>query len=359
MAPQDETRLNVSGRSWSSQLLPVLALLAAALCKIGTGHAEQENEGLPTGPILRIETGLHGGLINRIDTDAANRFAVTSSDDKTVRVWSLPEGWLLRILRLPLDSGNAGKAYAVAISPDGGTIAAGGWTGSQGHFNIFLFDRASGEQTKRLADLPNTVLHLAYSPDGQRLAAASWGSNGIRVFDVGHGYRPLPSDTDYKDGSYSAMFDRAGRLVTTSDDGFVRRYAAPIARFKSKIHDPESVVFSPDGSRVAVGFDDIPKVVVLSGSDLTQIFEANIAGVGMAISSVGWSRDGRFLFAGVPGATLEQRRQRGLCRHPCGIQYDHGDPGAAIGLRAVCACPRLRADRSGCQRDPIARCWRS
>jgi WD40 repeat protein len=171
MAPQGETRLNVSGRSWSSQLLPVLALLAAALCQIGTGHAEQENEGLPTGPILRIETGLHGGLINRIDTDAANRFAVTSSDDKTVRVWSLPEGWLLRILRLPLDSGNAGKAYAVAISPDGGTIAAGGWTGSQGHFNIFLFDRASGEQTKRLADLPNTV--QAGPPDqSERFEAA-------------------------------------------------------------------------------------------------------------------------------------------------------------------------------------------
>ena len=55
-------------------------------------------------------------------------FAVTASDDKTVRVWSLADGALLRTIRLPAGPGNVGKAYAVAISPDGATIAAGGWT---------------------------------------------------------------------------------------------------------------------------------------------------------------------------------------------------------------------------------------
>jgi WD40 repeat protein len=271
MAPQDETRLNVSGRSWSSQLLPVLALLAAALCLTGTGRAQQASEGLPTEPILRIETGQHGAIINRIDTDEANRFAVTASWDKTVRVWSLPEGRLLRVLRLPLDFGNIGKAFAVALSPDGGTIAAGGWTGSGGRYNIFLFDRASGELTKRVAGLPNVILHLAYSRDGHRLAA-SLGGNGIRVFDAGKDYQPLPSDTQYKDRSNRATFDRAGRLVTASYDGFVRLYAAeqyatPIARFSLEGHKPFAAAFSSDGTRVAVGFNDTPKVVVPSGSD--------------------------------------------------------------------------------------------
>src|ERR1700719_350324 len=47
-----------------------------------------------------------------------------------------------------------------------------------------------------------------------------------RVFDVGRGYHPLPSETQYGASSYWVDFDRSGRLVTTSYDGVVRIYAA-------------------------------------------------------------------------------------------------------------------------------------
>lgn len=301
MAHRNGTRETIRGRAGFGRLLGLLALLAAALCQIGTGRAQPASGDLPTEPVLRIETGQHGARIWRIDTDAENRFAVTASDDKTVRVWSLPDGRLLRVLRLPLGFGHMGKAFAVAISPDGGTVAAGGWT-ILGRGNIFLFDRASGALTKRLTDLPNVVTHLAYSPDGQRLAASLRSNDGIRVFDAGHGYQLMPSDTDYKDVSLWAEFDRAGRLVTTSFDGFVRlyaadQYAAPIARFRLHGH-PVSGAFSPDGASVAVGRDDTPNVVVLSGLDLTRLFEANTTGIGIGLGAVGWSQNGRFLFAG-------------------------------------------------------------
>jgi hypothetical protein len=70
------------------------------------------------------------------------------------------------------------------------------------HREILLFDRASGELKRRFGDLPNVVLHLAYSPDGRRLAASLGGSNGVRVFDAQNGYQLLPSDTQYKGQSY-------------------------------------------------------------------------------------------------------------------------------------------------------------
>jgi WD40 repeat protein len=125
------------------------------------------------------------------------------------------------------------------------------------------------------------------------------------VFDAGNGYRLLLSDTQYKNESDWARFDLAGRLVTTSDDGFVRLYAAdnyavPIARFDSKGRLPLSAAFSPDGSRIAVGYYGLKDVDVLSGSDLKSLFKANTDGVpdDMTMSRVGWSHDGRFLFAG-------------------------------------------------------------
>jgi WD40 repeat protein len=265
------------------------------------GHAQQVSEDPPTEPILRVETGpQHGAIINRIDTDAENRFAVTVSWDKTVRVWSLPDGWLKQAVRLPADLAKIGKAHAVAITPDGMKVAVGCCSGSRSHNNIFLFNRVSGELATRLSG----VLHLAYSHDGKRLTASLEGANGIRVFDVGKGYRLLPSDTKYAKSSYWATFDRAGRLVTTLDDGFVRLYAvdhfaAPLHRFNLKDHEPYAAAFSPDGTRVAVGYYKPTTVVVLSGLNLTKLFEADTAGSGYDnLKAVAWSQDGRFLFAG-------------------------------------------------------------
>jgi len=108
----------------------------------------------PAGPYLRIETGLHTGDIKRIDVDRAERYLITGSLDKTVRVWDLTDGTLLRTLRVPMGSGNLGMIYAVALSPDGRTIAAGGWTGPiAGTDVIYLLDRATGVIKHRITGL--------------------------------------------------------------------------------------------------------------------------------------------------------------------------------------------------------------
>src|SRR5436305_1632937 len=120
----------------------------------------------PAEPILRIETDMHTAVINRIGIDRENRYLVTASDDKTARVWELSSGRLLRVLRLPIGDGNEGKLYAVALSPDGHTVAVGGWTSPDGfNTNIYIFDRESGRMLQRIAGLPIVINHLTYSPD--------------------------------------------------------------------------------------------------------------------------------------------------------------------------------------------------
>src|SRR5262249_22390057 len=79
-------------------------------------------------PVLVVEPGMHTAPIKAVAVDAAGRLAVTGSDDKTVRVWSLTDGKLLQTIRMPAGPGNIGKIYAVAMSPDGDLIAAAGWT---------------------------------------------------------------------------------------------------------------------------------------------------------------------------------------------------------------------------------------
>jgi len=284
----------------------VLSLLAAVALWCGGGEAWADEP--PTEPILRVETGMHQAKINRIAVDAANRYLVTGSGDKTVRVWDLHTGTLLRTLRLPIGMGNEGEVNAVAISVDGGTVAVGGWTGLDfdGSVSIYLFDRASGRMTKRLTGLPNVIGHLAFSPDGQTLVATLGGEHGIRVYGTSD-YAVIGEDRAYGDSSYGAAFDRQGRLVTTSLDGFIRLYDTKFQLLAKQQapggSEPFGVAFSPAGLQVAVGFKDSTKLAVLSGQDLSFQFAPDARKLtNGSFSSVAWSADGNRLYAAGSGS---------------------------------------------------------
>lgn len=268
----------------------------------------------PTAPILRIDPGEHTATIRRIATDAAGRYLVTASDDKTARVWDLKDGRLLTTLRIPIGSRREGMLNAVALSPDGQTVALGGWTqfnsgarsvSSEG-ITIFLVDRASGRLMRRLSGLPNAILHLAFSPDGRSLAAALLGKGGLRLFAVADG-RLLAEDRDYDTDSYSVHFSPQdpARIVTTSWDGLLRLYrfdgnklillskrAAPGGG------QPYAARFSPDGQLIAVGFHDTSAVNVLAADDLSLRYAPDTAGVNANLGyGIAWSADSNTLFA--------------------------------------------------------------
>ena len=160
--------------------LGLAAAVAAVLLASGVAHSGEP----PSEPVLRIETGMHTASIWRIGVDAAERFLVTASYDKTARLWDLETGRLLRVLRPPIGAGNEGKLYAVAISPDGAIVAAGGWTGWgwDGTASVHLFDRQSGRLLRRLTGLANVINYLAFSREGDYLAATLYGGEGVRVW---------------------------------------------------------------------------------------------------------------------------------------------------------------------------------
>ena len=195
--------------------------------------------------------------------DAAGTLAVTGSDDKTVRVWSLTDGKLLQTIRMPAGPGNIGKIYAVAMSPDGDLVAAGGWTGRDDREEfIYLFEARTGKMVKRISGLPNVTHSLAFSSDGRYLAAGLGGKNGLRVFDRDRQWAEAFRDTNYGDSIYGLTFAADGRLATTSYDGMVRLYdrnfkpvVAPRKAPGGK--QPFRIAFSPDGTKLAVGYADV------------------------------------------------------------------------------------------------------
>ena len=281
----------------------VVRRIASAGCLILTLPSNAGAElTFPETPFLRLETGMHTAIVNRIDVDAAERYLVSGSHDKTVRIWDLRDGRLLRTLRVPIGGGNVGKVFAVALSPDGDTVAVGGWMTQGSAEQFYLFDRASGAIKRRITGLPNVVTHLTYSKDGRYLAAAFHGTDGVRVYET-KTYTEVAKDSDYGDSSYWADFDDAGRLVTVSFDSDIRLYDA---RFRLTDRRkapggkrPFSVAFSPNGRRVAVGYNDSTRVDVLSGEDLTWANSPDTRSIDNGnLSKIDWSHDGRFLYAG-------------------------------------------------------------
>ena len=265
-------------------------------------------------PVLTVDPGRHTAPIRRADADAAGRLAATASLDKTVRLWSLADGVLLRTIRLPAGPWQVGKAFAVALDPAGALVAAGGWTGGvAGDDQIYLYDAATCVHDKvapcalrhRILGLPEVVHHLAFSRDGRWLAATLGGGHGLRVFDRERGWAEAARDADYGGGSsYGAAFAPDGRLAATSFDGQVRLYpsglALPPLRRRAPGGDrPYGIAFSADGARLAVGYDDGMRVDVLDGRSLAPLYPAAACGLGDGnLSSVAWAADSALLSAG-------------------------------------------------------------
>ncbi len=150
-----------------------LMLLAAAVVFGSSSPAYSQ----PAEPILTIEMGLHSAALREIIADPQYRILVTSSADKTVRLWDRSTGKLLKILRPPIGKGGEGFVHTIAISPDGNTIACGGNLRSPDKSqNIFFFDRESGRLIKRISGMPQAIMSLRFSKDGRRLAAGLWGN---------------------------------------------------------------------------------------------------------------------------------------------------------------------------------------
>jgi hypothetical protein len=95
-----------------------LAFLLPILAGVPFGPSAVADQAEPAAPILRVETGMHSAVINRVALDEANKRFVTVSDDKTTRLWSLADGSLTRVFRTDVGTGDLGAVLAVALHGD-------------------------------------------------------------------------------------------------------------------------------------------------------------------------------------------------------------------------------------------------
>jgi WD40 repeat protein len=246
-----------------------------------------------------MEAGMHTAVVRHMAVSADGKTMVTSSYDKTIRVWRAPEGKLQKVLRVPIGEGFDGSLFAVALSPDSKTIAAGGWTKNN---IIYLLDLTNGAIVKTFGPNPEVTNNLAFSPNGESLVTVFGRGSGMRMFDVATGSM-IAEDKNYGDDAYGVAFRENGTFATAAYDGLVRLYAqdgsllTQVNALSGK--KAFSVAFTPDGSKLAVGYNDIPAVDIYSTNDYEWLPPPDLSGMtGGDLGAVTWSSDGSSLYAG-------------------------------------------------------------
>lgn len=186
---------------------------------------------------------------------AADGMTLAAGGTNAVVLWDVPG-------RRPLRRGaiDGGIADAVALSPDGGTLAAGMSDGT-----VVLWDGELRRQlgktltgSPEVASRPDetTVTSVAFSPDGRTLAAASQGT--IRLWDMQRRQPAARALSGHADVVTAVAFSPDGStLASASQDQTVIlwdiRHSPSLGQpFDSRIASVSDVAVAPDAGSVAV-----------------------------------------------------------------------------------------------------------
>ena len=257
----------------------------------GEGRLVREIDPLPGGRPPQRDRN-----VTSIACAANGRFAIAYSDGE-VLVWKGLKG--AKVFALKLE-----KVWhpVIALSPDANLLATG-----DDRDPVRLWD-GEGKQLRVLDVGRAFVNSLAFSPDGQRLAAACRDGK-LRFWDVATGALRFSTDfsTEWNLRSAEAvayspddkLFAAAGydRTVRVFD----RKSGMPYRTFRGHNNVISALAFRPGGTDVATAsWDGTVRVWDLAGDDQVSV---RLKGPKQTVESLGFSLDGRRLVAAANDGT--------------------------------------------------------
>jgi WD40 repeat protein len=172
-------------------------------------------------------------------TPDGGRIAYPAGD--CVKVWDGASGQ--EVARIGLD----GEIHALAISPDATRIVLGA---NYPDTRVRLWDVRAGKPIAVMQRHANTITSLAFSPDGTRIASASWDQT-VQLWD-GKTLQPIATLRGHTAPVGEVLFSPDSQhLISTCQDGAVRLVDAQTGELRAVLlghADLPHAVFSRDGA---------------------------------------------------------------------------------------------------------------
>lgn len=235
----------------------------------------------------------HLAVINSIGFSSDGKKIVTSSNDKTIKLWAL-DGTLIREFK-----GHTDRIFDAELSPNGKIIAS---CSKDGEIKIWSID---GQLIRTIKAHNQPVYDLDFSPDGKRIVSAS-GDRTLKLWDTQTGQEINTPIKGHNDDILTVNFSPDGQfLLSGSRDRTVKLWNLNGVLLKTFIGHRDSiwgVEFSPDGQTlVSVSADTTARIWDRSRDPLNTTLQGHTEGV----LSLSFSPDGQSLASASEDKTVK------------------------------------------------------
>jgi WD40 repeat protein/class 3 adenylate cyclase len=217
----------------------------------------------------------------------------TTGDDGAMRVWNPNTGDLIAEFQGP-----EGPVVGPSFSPDG-SLAAASWI-QQGEIRIWY---ARTGNLALLIPFRGSPFNTAFSPDGQRLAVTSFEPSVTTLFDVSSG-KPLLTLRGQEFGVGDVGWSPNGRwIATSSNDGTARIWDGESGRLEFTLFGHKAPLagldWSPDSRRLVTGSQDgTAKVWQISEGGAQEVASLAAQDTRSGVVGVAFSPDGSQVLTG-------------------------------------------------------------
>ena len=245
-------------------------------------------------PEVNVQIG-HKGIIEQVKFSPDGSLVLSSSRDKTVKLWEAATGKLVRTYE-----GHAGNVNSICFSPDGNSFYSGGEDKL-----VICWELSTGNILKKFEGCEDEISSVSISPDGKTLA--SYARSEIKLWDASSG--ELINTITGLSGSYSTLdFSPDSKFIISSANNELKMWNVSSGTLEKDFEDNPygyfSPVFSPDGKSILTGSSDrIIRLFDVSSGKITRTFEGHEA----RVTAVAFSPDGKYIISGSDDKTVVLR----------------------------------------------------